>query len=176
MWKFSTKNLHVCATILFITFLVMPHMWILWHMYITPQAVSFNLKQNFFIFEPIRIHLNLTFLLSQHKLEFFAQNFSTPSSSNILHFKSPSVWPDLAKFRHFGNILQVFGNFLTVYFLFGKMLSLLWRIRCTIGLIFIVAYGQILKNNPTIWLHWSPSVYSRSLSLSLSLSLSISLS
>ena len=154
MWKFSTKNLHVCATILFITFLVMPHMWILWHMYITPQAVSFNLKQNFFIFEPIRIHLNLTFLLSQHKLEFFAQNFSTPSSSNILHFKSPSVWPDLAKFRHFGNILQVFGKFLTVYFLFGKIVNLLWQICYTSGLIFIVANGPILKYNLTIWSHW----------------------
>ena len=55
------------------------------------------------------------------------------------------VWPDLAKFRHF-------GNFLTVYFLFSKWLSLLWRICDNIfGLIFIVANGQILKINLTIW-------------------------
>ena len=36
-----------------------------------------------------------------------------------------TVWPDLAKFRHFGKVLQVLGKFLMAYFLFGKMLSLL---------------------------------------------------
>ena len=40
--------------------------------------------------------------------------------------KAKSVWPDLAKFRLFGNILQDFDKFLVVYFLFGKMVSLLW--------------------------------------------------
>ena len=35
------------------------------------------------------------------------------------------------------------------------MLSLLWQIYDIIGLIFIVANGQILKNNLTIWSHWS---------------------
>ena len=42
------------------------------------------------------------------------------------------VCPDLAKFRHFGKILQVFGKLLTVYFLF-------WRIDYIIGLIFNVS-------------------------------------
>ena len=58
-----------------------------------------------------------------------------------------SVWPDLAEFRHFGKTLKDFDKLLTVIFLFGKMLSLLWQILCIIGLIFIVANGQILKNN-----------------------------
>ena len=40
-----------------------------------------------------------------------------------------------------------------VYFLFGKMLSLLWQICDIIGLIFILATGQILKNNQTILSH-----------------------
>ena len=66
-----------------------------------------------------------------------------------------AVWPDLAKFRHFGKRLQVFGKFLTVYFLFGKMLCLLWQICDIIMLIFIVANGQILKNNLTICSHWT---------------------
>ena len=35
------------------------------------------------------------------------------------------------------------------------MLSLLWQICDNIGLIFIVANGQILKNNPTIWSHYT---------------------
>ena len=34
------------------------------------------------------------------------------------------------------------------------MLSLLWQICDIIGLIFIVANGQILKTNLTIWSHW----------------------
>ena len=64
------------------------------------------------------------------------------------------MWPDLAKFRHFGKSLLVFGKFLTVYFLFDKMLSILWQICDMIGLIFIDVNGQILKNNLTIWSHW----------------------
>ena len=63
------------------------------------------------------------------------------------------VWPDLAKFRRFGKSLHTFGKILTVYFLFGKMLSLLRQICDIIGLIFIVANGQILKNNLTTWSH-----------------------
>ena len=56
------------------------------------------------------------------------------------------AWPDLAKFRHFGNNLQVFGKFLPVYFYLGKMLSQVWKIYW--------ANGQMLKNNLTIWSHW----------------------
>ena len=44
---------------------------------------------------------------------------------------------------------------MTVYSLFGKMLSLLWQVSDIFGLIFIVTNGQILKNL-TIWSHWSP--------------------
>ena len=63
------------------------------------------------------------------------------------------VWPDLAKFCHFDKSLQVFGKFLKVNILFGKMLSLFWRICEIVGLIFCVSNGQILKNNLTIWSH-----------------------
>ena len=62
----------------------------------------------------------------------------------FLHYLGPA-WPDLAKFRHFCT--------LTAYFLFGKMLSLLWQIWNIIGIIFIVADGKILKYNLTIWSH-----------------------
>ena len=56
------------------------------------------------------------------------------------------MWPDLVKFRQFGKSLQVlFGKFLTVYFLFGKMQSTLWQICVIIGLIFIAWNGQTLK-------------------------------
>ena len=42
------------------------------------------------------------------------------------HFSWQSVWPYCTKFRHLGKILQVFGKFLTVDFLFGKMFNILW--------------------------------------------------
>ena len=48
------------------------------------------------------------------------------------------------------NSLQVFGKFLMVYFLFDKLLSLLWQICDIIGLILIVAIDQILENDLTI--------------------------
>ena len=79
--------------------------------------------------------------------------FASKGMYQMLPPKQP-MWPDLAKFRHFGKSLQVLGKFLIVYFLFGKMLSLLWQICDIIGLIFIVANGQILKNNITIRSHW----------------------
>ena len=64
------------------------------------------------------------------------------------------AWPDLAKFRHFDKTLQVFGKYLTLHFLFGKLLGQLRQIYYIIGQIFVVANGQILKNNLTIWSHW----------------------
>ena len=67
----------------------------------------------------------------------------------------PSAWPDLTKFCHFCKDFQVSGKYLTVYFLFGKMFSLLWQIWYIIGLIFIVANGQIMINNLTIWSQWA---------------------
>ena len=45
---------------------------------------------------------------------------------------------------------------MTVYFFLGKMLSLLWQICDIIGHFFIVANGQILKNNLTIRPHCFP--------------------
>ena len=41
-----------------------------------------------------------------------------------------------------------------VYFLFCKMLSLLWQMCDIIGLIFTFVNAQLLKNNLTIWSHW----------------------
>ena len=34
--------------------------------------------------------------------------------------------PDLAKFRYFGNILKVLGNYVRAYLVLGKNLNLLW--------------------------------------------------
>ena len=41
----------------------------------------------------------------------------------ILRSGLKTVWPVLLKFHHFAKKLQVFGKFLMVYFLFGKILS-----------------------------------------------------
>ena len=65
-----------------------------------------------------------------------------------------SVWPYLAKFLQFVQNITSLGKILTVNFLFGKLLSLLWRICYIIWQFFTIANGLILKNNPTIWSHW----------------------
>ena len=70
------------------------------------------------------------------------------------HASSETVWPEMAKFRHFSKSLVVNGKFLTVYFLFGQMLSLLWQTSDIIGQFFTVTNGQILKNNTIFWSHW----------------------
>ena len=92
---------------------------------------------------------------SQQKFHWKLESFNFYSKG---HWKA--VWPDLAKFRHFGKNLQVFGKFLTAYLLFGNMLSLLWQIWYIIGQIIFVANNQILNNNLTIWSHcwigWKP--------------------
>ena len=97
---------------------------------------------------------NLSYDLVRESITFFAnkinlfiltftfscvENFTT----TLLHIlvdleNSHSVWPDFVKFRQFGKSFQVFVNFLTVYFLFGKMLSLLWQNYDSIGLFLIV--------------------------------------
>ena len=79
---------------------------------------------------------------------------STRSCGCSVKVHSPqlrTVWPDLAEFRHLGKILLVFGNLLTVYEVFDKILTILWQT--------IYVFGQtiIVKNwtkNLAIWSHW----------------------
>ena len=71
---------------------------------------------------------------------------------NCVHEQCDQIWQNL---RHFGKNFKVFGNILMVNFLFVKMLKLLWQICFITGLIFVVAKGQILKHNLTIWSHCS---------------------
>ena len=90
-------------------------------------------------------------IISYYTVELIASELINEFQKNL--WLKCSVWSDLAKIRHFGKS-QVFCNSLTVYFLFGKMLSILCQICDIIGLIFIVSNGQILKNNLTILSHW----------------------
>ena len=64
------------------------------------------------------------------------------------HIQSDQIWRN---FTTLAKSVQIFGKFLMICLLFGKMLIILWQIDDIIGLIFIVANGQILKNNLTIW-------------------------
>ena len=38
----------------------------------------------------------------------------------LAYIRRCAVWPDLAKFRHFGKKLKLFGKHFTVYLVFGK--------------------------------------------------------
>ena len=66
-----------------------------------------------------------------------------------------SVWPDLAKFRHFGNFFKEFGNFKKLYFLLGNLLSLLWQIFPLLGNFHCWKWPK-MKHNIAIWSHWLP--------------------
>ena len=59
----------------------------------------------------------------------------------------PSVWPDLTKFSHFGKVLKIFGNFLRVYLVFGKILNPLWKFQSAFGPIHFVVNGRILRKH-----------------------------
>ena len=57
------------------------------------------------------------------------------------------VWPDLAKFHHFGNILWIFVKWLRVYSEFGKFLNLLWQNSFVLGsllMLYMTKYRKII--------------------------------
>ena len=92
--------------------------------------------------------------IGKHHLFMFAYvDISGPIYTYVVLCPSHPVWPDLAKFDHLDKILQVVGKFLTVYFLFGKILNLFWQHCSIVRQIFIVANGPILKHNLPIWTH-----------------------
>ena len=81
-----------------------------------------------------------------------AKLFSTQRSTS---YSLSAVWPDLAKFRHFGKTYSDFGKILMVYLVFGKILTLLCQEFYVIGRIFIAVNGQILNSYQAIWSLWS---------------------
>ena len=56
-----------------------------------------------------------------------------------------TVWPDLTKICHFGEILFIFGNILRAMREFGNILNLCWQIIYAFGQMLIVVNGQILN-------------------------------
>ena len=56
----------------------------------------------------------IDFVTSQECLTFF------------LPYCPCTLWPDLAKFCNFGEHFKILGNFLSVSFIFGKIVNLLW--------------------------------------------------
>ena len=54
------------------------------------------------------------------------------------------VWPDLAKFHHFGKYFKKIGNLFKVYLFLGNVFSSLWHNLYAFGQIFIAVNGQIL--------------------------------
>ena len=65
-----------------------------------------------------------------------------------------SVWPDLAKFCHLGLTLKVFGYSLRVYFVLGKILTLIGQIFMTLDKFSWLLMAQYCKDNLAIWSHW----------------------
>ena len=63
------------------------------------------------------------------------------------------MWPDLAKFCHFGTTLKNFAHFETFILDLEKLFNLLWQNLHANGQILIVGNGQISTNNPATWSH-----------------------
>ena len=64
-----------------------------------------------------------------------------------------SVWPKLAKFRHFGKTLKVFGYSLRVCFVLGKIVNLFGQIFMMLDTFSLLLMAQYWKHNLTIWSH-----------------------
>ena len=62
------------------------------------------------------------------------------------------TWQNFATLARFKKkIWTFFGGAFSIW----QNLNLLWQILNTFGLIFIVVYGQTLKNNLAIWSQWA---------------------
>ena len=63
--------------------------------------------------------------------------------------------PDLAKYRHLGQILTV----LRAYLVFGKVFNPLYAKLFYIGQVYVAVNGRILnKLSNHLWSHWLPSI------------------
>ena len=75
--------------------------------------------------------------------------------------KSKMYWTVINSVTRFGEVSPIqqkcaslWQIFNSLYFLYGKMMGLLWQMWNIIGLVFIVVNGQISKNYLDIWSHW----------------------
>ena len=76
------------------------------------------------------------------------------SASYILTLKHCQVvWSDLAKFRHVGKTSKVFGYYLRVYFVLGKILNLIGHIFGILGKFSLLLLEQYWRDNLAIWSH-----------------------
>ena len=61
------------------------------------------------------------------------------------------MWPDLAKFCHFGKTSKVFGYSFMVYFVLGKLLNIIGQIFMTLDKFSLLLMAQYWKDNLAIW-------------------------
>ena len=73
------------------------------------------------------------------------------SSSRKELFQCDQIWQNIATLA---KVYKFLANF-WMFFLIWQNAEPIWHIRDIFGPIFIVANGQTLKNNLTIWSHWA---------------------
>ena len=83
--------------------------------------------------------------LMKNKKTFLPGNGEDHEPTAWMKYTQGPVWPDWAKFHHFGNILNAFFIFVKVYLAFGKILNLLWQFFYAIGSILTDVNSQILN-------------------------------
>ena len=89
---------------------------------------------------------------SNLQLYFFLWNMWVFSAWTI-YWSGQPVWPNLATFRLFGNVLLILVKWFRAYSMFGIFLSLLWQNCNVFGPPLNDVKGQILKYNLAIWSH-----------------------
>ena len=95
-----------------------------------------------------------------------ADNWKTRKSHlgtnfNLKKFFDREIWvmhasvTRLAAFWYFCTISKVFGSYLQLYLVFGKILNLLWLILYAFGQIWsLLSIAKYRINNRPIWSHW----------------------
>ena len=85
---------------------------------------------------------------SDTKWRWFEQTFTRVTIERI-----QPVWPDWVQFCRFAKISKVFGYFLRVYLVFGKMLDLLWLIFYAFVQISLSTMAKYWITKTAIWSH-----------------------
>ena len=119
------------------------------------------MANTYYVWEVFWVFSSVRSLSSFLKRLFYLCWRSNWGSSN----DSQAVWPDLAKFHHFGIVSKGIGNFLRVYLVFGILLNLLGKfLHCANSL--WCEWKNICKSGHTVSkLHWGGCLGSQILEL-----------
>ena len=106
------------------------------------------------IWADTRLHLlRFAFTNASCPIKTATSAFIWTSCSITLCTSIGPVWPDLAKFRHFGKTFKVLGNFWRLIYYLGKFWADFGKFCMSWGKSYWCKWPKF-KNNLSIWSHW----------------------